>query len=62
MSTKPITIRIYNNKTKAKLHKLARKHIRFVSHEVEWIVQQYIEDYEVKNGEINIDDELVNEE
>ena len=61
MSAKPITIRIYDKKTKAKLHKLARKHIRFLSQEVEWIVQQYIEDYETKNGEIKIDDELVDE-
>lgn len=62
MSAKPTTIRIYDAKIKAKLHKLARRHVRFVSQEVEWIVKEYIEEYERQNGEIKIDVELVDEE
>ncbi|MCM0757409.1 hypothetical protein M7775_02360 [Sporomusa sphaeroides DSM 2875] len=58
MSAKPITVRIYDKKTKAKLQKLARRHVRFLSQEVEWIVQQYIEDYERQNGEIKIDESV----
>ncbi len=51
----PITARTDDETLKPKLRKLARKHGRSLSREVEFILKLYVDYYEQKKGEIKID-------
>ncbi|GMB00404.1 hypothetical protein [Pelosinus sp. IPA-1] len=51
----PITVRTADDIFKAKLQRLAQIHGRSVSKEAELILKRYVQNYEEKYGEIEID-------
>lgn len=57
MSSKltPITVRIADDTLKAKLQCLAIDHGRSLSKEAELILKRYVQSYEQKHGEIEIE-------
>ena len=50
-----ITARTDDENLKLKLRKIARKHGRSLSREIEFILKRYVEQHEKSHGEVKID-------
>ena len=57
MSLRPIITVRTDKTTKKKFSFIARKHIRTLSQEAEWIIKEYVHRYEKQYGEIKVDEE-----
>ncbi len=56
MSLRPIITVRTDTIIKKKLRYIARKHIRTLSQEAEWILKEYVYRYEKQYGEIKVDE------
>jgi|GEM_PF-2902580 len=57
MSLRPIITVRTDKTTKKKFNYIARKHIRTLSQEAEWIIKEYVHRYEKQYGEIKVDED-----